>query len=184
MELQGGMEPSPRAHWGPQGDHSQGLWVICPLISLSVFPLPQKGHLSILLNTRSLPLPQRPWKLWKKVVWPTCIVRNQPWLRISLFLQSTWRLSWQFQALWNFSSFIYPGGSVIKNLPANAADSGLIAVGKIPWRRSCKPFPVFLPGKSHGQRSLVGYCLWCRKKVRHNLATKQQHPHSKPFPPK
>ena len=30
-------------------------------------------------------------------------------------------------------------------------------VGKIPWRREQQPTPVFLPGKSHGQRSLVGY---------------------------
>ena len=30
-------------------------------------------------------------------------------------------------------------------------------VGKIPWRREWQPTPVFLPGKSHGQRSLVGY---------------------------
>ena len=30
-------------------------------------------------------------------------------------------------------------------------------VGKIPWRRKQQPTPVFLPGKSHGQRSLVGY---------------------------
>ena len=30
-------------------------------------------------------------------------------------------------------------------------------VGKIPWRRKWKPTPVFLPGKSHGQRSLAGY---------------------------
>ena len=30
-------------------------------------------------------------------------------------------------------------------------------VGKIPWRRQWQPTPVFLPGKSHGQRSLVGY---------------------------
>ena len=29
-------------------------------------------------------------------------------------------------------------------------------VGKIPWRRAWQPTPVFLPGKSHGQRSLVG----------------------------
>ena len=29
-------------------------------------------------------------------------------------------------------------------------------VGKIPWRRERLPTPVFLPGKSHGQRSLVG----------------------------
>ena len=29
-------------------------------------------------------------------------------------------------------------------------------VGKIPWRRARHPTPVFLPGKSHGQRNLVG----------------------------
>ena len=28
---------------------------------------------------------------------------------------------------------------------------------KIPWRRKQQPTPVFLPGKSHGQRSLAGY---------------------------
>ena len=32
-------------------------------------------------------------------------------------------------------------------------------IGKIPWRR-WKPTPVFLPGKSHGQRTLVGYSPW------------------------
>ena len=30
-------------------------------------------------------------------------------------------------------------------------------VRKIPWRRSWQPTPVFLPGESHGQRSLAGY---------------------------
>ena len=30
-------------------------------------------------------------------------------------------------------------------------------VEKIPWRRKQQPTPVFLPGKSHGQRSLAGY---------------------------
>ena len=32
-------------------------------------------------------------------------------------------------------------------------------VGKIPWRMAWKPTPVFLPGESHGQRSLMGYSL-------------------------
>ena len=32
-------------------------------------------------------------------------------------------------------------------------------VGKSPWRRQWQPTPVFLPGRSHGQRSLVGYSL-------------------------
>ena len=29
-------------------------------------------------------------------------------------------------------------------------------VWKVPWRRKRQPTPVFLPGKSHGQRSLAG----------------------------
>ena len=29
-------------------------------------------------------------------------------------------------------------------------------VGKIPWRKKWQPSPVFLPGESHGWRSLVG----------------------------
>ena len=32
--------------------------------------------------------------------------------------------------------------------------------GKIPWRRRWQPTPLFLPGESHGQRSLVGYSSW------------------------
>ena len=33
-------------------------------------------------------------------------------------------------------------------------------VGRISWRRKWQPIPVFFPGKSHGQRSLVGYSPW------------------------
>ena len=33
-------------------------------------------------------------------------------------------------------------------------------VGKIPWRRKWQPTPVFLTGKSHGQRNLAGYSPW------------------------
>ena len=45
-----------------------------------------------------------------------------------------------------------------------------------PQSRKWQPTPVFLPGKSksHGQRSLVGYSPWGHKRVRHDLATKQQ----------
>ena len=32
-----------------------------------------------------------------------------------------------------------------------------LRVGKIPWRRKWQLTPVFLPGESHGQRSLAGY---------------------------
>ena len=47
-------------------------------------------------------------------------------------------------------------------------------VKKIPWRREWLPIPVFLPEKSHGQRSLVGCSLWGCKRVGHDLVTKQQ----------
>ena len=36
-------------------------------------------------------------------------------------------------------------------------------VRKIPWRRKWQPIPVFLPGKFHGQRNLVGYSPWSCK---------------------
>ena len=39
------------------------------------------------------------------------------------------------------------------------------SVGKIPWRREWQPIPVFLPGKSHGQRHLVSCSLWGHKEL-------------------
>ena len=53
----------------------------------------------------------------------------------------------------------FPGGSVVKNLPARRQGFDPW-VRKIPWRRKWLPIPVLLPGKSHGQRSLVGYSPW------------------------
>ena len=45
-------------------------------------------------------------------------------------------------------------------------------VGKIPWRRKWEPTPVFLPGKSHGQRSLLGYTVHgIPKRVQFDLVT-------------
>ena len=49
-------------------------------------------------------------------------------------------------------------------------------VGKVPWRRKRQPTPVFLPGKSQGQRSLVGYSPQSHKEPT-QLST---HTHWKP----
>ena len=50
---------------------------------------------------------------------------------------------------------------VVKNPPVNAGGLKRHEFnpwdGKIPWRRAWQPTPVFLPGESHEQRSLVGY---------------------------
>ena len=36
-------------------------------------------------------------------------------------------------------------------------------VRKIPWKKEWLPTPVFLPGRFHGQKSLVGYSPWGHK---------------------
>ena len=52
---------------------------------------------------------------------------------------------------------------VVKSLPANTEDVRDPWIRKIPWRRALQPPPVFLPGESHGQRSLAGYSPWRRQ---------------------
>ena len=49
---------------------------------------------------------------------------------------------------------------------------------KIPWRRKWQPTPVFLLGKSHGQEEPGGLQSMGRKRVTHNLVTKQQQQES------
>ena len=44
------------------------------------------------------------------------------------------------------------------------------------WRRKWQPTPVFLPGESHGQRSLVGCSPWGRTELDTTEATQQQQP--------
>ena len=52
----------------------------------------------------------------------------------------------------------FPGGSEDKASACNAGDSGSIpGLGRSPGDRKWQPTPVFLPGESHGQRSLGGY---------------------------
>ena len=51
---------------------------------------------------------------------------------------------------------IYMVAQMIKSLPARFNP----LVRKIPWRRKWQPTPLFLPGKSHGQRGLEGYSPW------------------------
>ena len=47
-------------------------------------------------------------------------------------------------------------------------------IRKIPWRRKRQPTPIFLPGKSHGQRSLTDYSPWGDKRIKNNLTAKQE----------
>ena len=70
-------------------------------------------------------------------------------IHIKTFLRDTWD---------------FPGGSDGKASAYNAGDPGFNPwVGTISWRRKWQPTPVFLPGKSHGRRNLVGYSPCCHK---------------------
>ena len=84
-----------------------------------------------------------------------------------------WRISWteepgglqsrgvqRVRHSWATNTYIHTRACLVAQLVKNPTamqrprfDSW---VGKIPWRRKWIPTPVFLPGESHGQRSLVG----------------------------
>ena len=51
---------------------------------------------------------------------------------------------------------------MVKNLPAIRETKFRSLSPKDPWRREWQTTPVFLPGDSHGQSSLVGYSPWGR----------------------
>ena len=57
---------------------------------------------------------------------------------------------------------------VVKSVPADAGDAGQSLSQEDPWRRAQQPAPVFLPGESHGQRSLAGYGPLTCKESRHD----------------
>ena len=77
-----------------------------------------------------------------------------------------------FQLLFSFSPFwmvkLTDGSSVCLQCRRPGFNPW---VRKIPWRREGQPAPIFLPGKSHGQRRLVGYSPWGHKKLGHDWAT-------------
>ena len=73
--------------------------------------------------------------------------------------------------LWGF-----PHGSVVKNLPVTQEMWVRSLVWEDPWRRKWQPTPVFLPEKSHGQRSLVSYSPWgCKESDTTEWAHRQRY---------
>ena len=66
-----------------------------------------------------------------------------------------------------------PGSPMEKNLPVNAGDMGdqIWSRGQEDPLEEEVAISVFLPGKSHGQRSLEGWSPWGCERVRYNWAT-------------
>ena len=65
-------------------------------------------------------------------------------------------ISCNFRLLHQFLTMASPVAQTVKSLLAMWAISG----SEFPWRRKWQPSPVFLPGESHGWRSLVGCSPW------------------------
>ena len=88
---------------------------------------------------------------------------TEQWLKWwALFLSMFYMLVWGF-----------PGGSKESTCQSRRCRFDPW-VRKTPWRGKWQATPLFLPGKSHGRRSLAGYSPWGCSRVEHNVETKQQ----------
>ena len=84
----------------------------------------------------------------------------QTWVSLSTLSRS---LVFRLGLYWTWD---FPGGSDGKSICLQWGRPGLNPwVVKIPWRRKWQPISVFLPGKSHGWRSLAGYSPWGGKEL-------------------
>ena len=73
----------------------------------------------------------------------------------------------------------FPGGASGKEPSCQCGRCGFDpCIGKIPWRKAWQPTSVFLPGESHGQRSLVGYSPYGRKESDTTEVTQHAHTHA------
>ena len=96
------------------------------------------------------------------------LLQPQRRVRPLLFAPLPWHLSFVALCLHGFIYLFiinrlacnpFPSGIVVKNRLPIGLD---LWVRKIPWSRNWQP-TIFLPGKFHGQRSLVGYRSWGHK---------------------
>ena len=71
----------------------------------------------------------------------------------------------------------FPGGSVVKNLPANTGDEGSIpGSGRSPGEGNGNPLQYFCLEKFHEQKILVGYSPWdCKKGTWQDAGGEFQH---------
>ena len=92
-----------------------------------------------------------------KTVWDEILSNGGTWSQLLISLVRV--------QVYTFKGF--PGGTSGKEAPCQCGRHegyGLSAwVGRILWQRAWQPTPVFLPGESHGQRSLAGCSPWGRK---------------------
>ena len=108
------------------------------LPELEMHPSPHLWKHSVLIN------PCTPGQYWESKSW--CFLNCLP-SHSSIVLE-------------NSSSFCWDGWSTLIFLSSSRWVTSLSFFTFMHWRRKWQPTPVFLPGESQGQVSLVGCCLW------------------------
>ena len=92
-----------------------------------------------------------------------CMQVKKQWLELDMKQWTTSKLGKEYiKDLYCHPGYlVFPGSSDGKSVCLQCGRPGFDPwVRKIPWRRKWQPTLVFLPGKPHGQRSLVGYSPW------------------------
>ena len=114
-------------------------------------------------------------RLWGQTVWiyscPNNVCSKSSLNDIGNFVKThlvieVWAYFWTFifTPLFSMPIFMpipgFPGGDGKEPACRCRRCTFVPWVGKIPWRSAWQPSPIFLPGESHEQRSLVGYSPW------------------------
>ena len=92
-----------------------------------------------------------------KILFLFSLLQNTEQSSLCYMVGSCW-LSILNIAVYTHPILSFPSGLAGKESTCNAGDSGLFpGLRRFPWRRKWQATSVFLPGESHGQRSLAGY---------------------------
>ena len=75
--------------------------------------------------------------------------------------------------IWSNRNYLrgFPGGTVGKESACNVDVGWIPGSERSPRRKKWQPTAVFLPGKSHGQRSLVGCSSWTTEQLARTCMT-------------
>ena len=88
-----------------------------------------------------------------------------------------------FLPVFDFKSYVGVSTVKKKKSTCTAGDTGLIpGLGRLPREGHGNPTPVFLPGKFHGQRSLVGCSPWGHKELDMTEVTEHARGHTVNLP--
>ena len=120
------------------------------------------------------------------------IQRSEKWLPVEREARQGWELTGTYQKAMAPHSSTLAWKIPWKEEPGGLQSMGSLRVGHnratslslftfMHWRRKWQPTPVFLPGESQGQGSLVGCRLWGHTESDTTEVTQQQHQaHHKP----